>query len=364
MKFEVKDGSFGYEKQGGRTVLDGIDFSVEKGSLTAILGPNGAGKTTLLRCMMGFLHWQRGGSYIDGTDIRELNNRELWQRIAYVPQAKGSVSIYSCEDMVLLGRSSHFGMFGHPGERDREIAREAMERLGIAHLAKRSCAAISGGELQMVLIARALAAQPQMLVLDEPESNLDFKNQLIILDTMSELTQQGISCIFNTHYPTHALQRADHALLLDKRGQHIFGSSMQVITEENLAQAFGVETVIGSIETKHKVYHDVLPLQVISMELTEKPQPAEQTITMEENMDTRLAIIAIIVEDADYAERINNLLHDYRQYVIGRMGMPYEKKGLSIISVVIDAPEDIISTLSGKLGMLRGISVKTTYSKV
>jgi len=365
MIFEVKDGSFGYEKQGGRTVLDGIGFSVEKGSLTAILGPNGAGKTTLLRCMMGFLSWRSGGSYLDGKDIRELNNRELWQRIAYVPQAKGAVSIYSCEEMVLLGRSSHFGMFGHPGDLDREIARQSMERLGIANLAKRSCAAISGGELQMVLIARALAAQPQMLVLDEPESNLDFKNQLIILDTMSELTQQGISCIFNTHYPTHALQRADHALLLDKQGRHIFGNSTQVITEENLARAFGVETVIGSIETKHKIYHDVLPLQVISMDLKEKHQAAaDKPIIMEVNMETRLAIIAIIVEDAEYVEKINNLLHDYRQYVIGRMGMPYEKKGLSIISVVIDAPEDVISTLSGKLGMLRGISVKTTYSKV
>ena len=369
MIFSVKNGSFSYEKKvpEAQMLLHEINFEASSGEIVAVLGPNGAGKTTLLRCMMGFLPWQSGGSFLDGTDIRSLSQRQIWQRIAYVPQAKTASGQYSVAELALLGRGSRFGVFGQPSVEDKEIVSAVLERLGIAHLAKRSCLAISGGELQMALIARALAAEPALLILDEPESNLDFKNQLVILDTMSRLAEEGMACIFNTHYPTHALQHAHKSLLLDKRGKHVFGNTAQVISEENIAAAFGVEAVIGEVETKHHVYRNILPLQVL-------PEKEEETIvqtlvaipereegTMEQ--ETRIAIIGIIVEDRAYVEKINALLHEYAQYIVGRMGMPYAKKDLSIISVIVDAPEDEISTLSGKLGMLKGISVKTTYSK-
>lgn len=189
MKFEVKNGSFGYEK---RKILNNISFEVETGEVMSVLGSNGVGKTTLLKCMMGFLKWQSGRTYIDGRPLEEYPHKDVWKKIAYVPQAKGAAFAYSALDMVVLGRSAHIGTFKQPGQEDIEIALKAMDDIGIVHLKDKLCTRMSGGELQMVLIARALTVSPQMLVLDEPESNLDFKNQLIILDTIRKLSRERI----------------------------------------------------------------------------------------------------------------------------------------------------------------------------
>ncbi|MBQ4321087.1 MAG: ABC transporter ATP-binding protein, partial [Oscillospiraceae bacterium] len=186
MRFEVRNGSFRYPKS-ERQVLQNVSFAAEAGEVTAILGPNGAGKTTLLRCAMGLLKWNGGGSYLDGKDIRRLSYRELWQKVAYVPQARQASDAYTVEEMVLLGRSARIGRFSLPGKEDLAAAAAALERLGLSRYAARRCSELSGGELQMVLIARALASQPEVLILDEPESNLDFKNQLLVLDTMTSL---------------------------------------------------------------------------------------------------------------------------------------------------------------------------------
>ena len=357
MTFEVQNGCFSYSKQ-SRKILNGISFKVEKGDLLAILGPNGAGKTTLLRCMMGFLKWTDGQSMLDGKDISVMTQRELFSRIAYVPQARSAAVSSSVSDMVLLGRSSSYGIFGRPKKEDRLIVEETLESLGLDRLSERLCSELSGGELQMVLIARAIAAKPQLIILDEPESNLDFKNQLVVLKTLHSLTERGISCIFNTHYPVHALRHADKALLIDKSGTPCFGDTKSVITENNMRAAFGVETVIGEIETPHSIYTDVLAVDTLKKDKEEQIMPE---IISDEN--TRLAILGIIVEDRNSTEKLNNLLHEYGSYIVGRMGMPYQKKNLSIISVIVDAPETVISNLAGKLGMLSGVSVKATYSK-
>ena len=226
MIFEVQNGCFAYNH--GRQVLNNISFSVGKGEMLAILGPNGAGKTTLLRCMMGFLKWNTGKSMLDGENIANMTQRQLFSKVAYVPQAKNAVLSSSVKDMVLLGRSSHYGIFGKPGAKDRQIVAETLQSLGLTAMADRACNELSGGELQMALIARALVSEPQVIILDEPESNLDFKNQLIVLKTLQSLTEQGITCIFNTHYPVHALRHADKALLLDKAGNVVFGSAHEV----------------------------------------------------------------------------------------------------------------------------------------
>ncbi len=364
--FEVRNGCFGYPH--GRQVLKNVSFAVQKGEMLAILGPNGAGKTTMLRCMMGFLKWTSGQSLLDGEDIAGMSHRKLFSRVAYVPQAKNATLASSVKDMVLLGRSSHYNIFGKPNAKDRQMVTDTLARLGLSAMAECSCAELSGGELQMVLIARAIVAEPQIIILDEPESNLDFKNQLIVLKTLRSLAEQGITCIFNTHYPVHALRHADKALLLDKSGNVRFGSTSEVITEENMRNAFGVETVIGQIETPHNEYADVLAVNTLPDDPALPEESSEESemepmtqITGDEN--TRLATLSIIVEDRENAEKINAMLHEYGQYVIGRMGMPYPKKEVSIICVVIDAPETVISTLSGKLGQLRGVSMKTTYSK-
>jgi iron complex transport system ATP-binding protein len=259
--FSVQGASFGYRRED--KLLENISFTVEPGQILAVLGPNGAGKTTLLKCMMGLLNWDRGLSMIDGISIARIHYRELWRKIAYVPQAKTPVFSFTAEDMVVMGRSSHIGALRQPKAADYDYAGQAMEAVGISHLKDKICSEISGGELQMVLIARALAAQPSMLVLDEPESNLDFRNQLIILDTIERLARErNISCVFNTHYPAHALKIASHALLLARGGDSRFGPARELINEENMRRAFAVNVHINEVRVEEKSYLSVLALSV------------------------------------------------------------------------------------------------------
>ena len=249
MILEVKNGGFSYHS--GDTLLwKGIDFQLKSGDLMAILGPNGAGKTTLLRCVMGLLKWREGGSFLDGENIAQMSYRDLWSKVAYVPQARNTSAAYSVEEMILLGRSSHFNMWQKPKQQDLELVDKILQDLQISHLKGKSCGALSGGELQMVLIAKALISEPKILILDEPESNLDFRNQLIVLETMSRLASEGMACLFNTHYPMHALQRANKALLLCKGGEYQFGDTKQVICEESIRHAFGVDTI--KVILKHR----------------------------------------------------------------------------------------------------------------
>ena len=256
----IENGSFAYK--GGPQILKDINVEVRAGEILAVLGPNGAGKTTLLRCMMDMLHWDTGRSLLDGEDIRNMPASTLWRRMAYVPQARSAATSYTAFQTVLLGRSARIGAFSSPKEEDMKVAERVMKRLGIWELAHKPCHAISGGELQMVLIARAMAAEPEILVLDEPESNLDFRNQLVVLDTMTSLAAEGMACIFNTHYPAHALQRADRSLLLTKGGMSIYGPTKYVVSEDDIRSIFGVNAVIGDFEAEDSTVQSVIPVSI------------------------------------------------------------------------------------------------------
>lgn len=353
MKIAVENGCFGYKK--GEQLLQNVSLEATDGELVAILGPNGAGKTTMLRCMMGFLHWKDGCSTIDGKDIRNIPQRDLWRTIAYVPQAKNASAAYTAGEMVLLGRSSRIGVFSQPKREDVEKADAVMERLGILHLKEKKCSEISGGELQMVLIARALASEPRILVLDEPESNLDFKNQLIVLETLSRLAAEGMICLFNTHYPAHALQRAGKSFLLCKDGSSIFGPTREVVTEANIRRAFGVRAVIGDVETPENVLRSVLPVGIAQDGGQDEPKPDANV--------RRIASVTILTRDYEMANKINEILHQYSELVIGRMGMPYKKAGVFFISVALDGTESEIHAVGDALGLLPGVSVKTVFAK-
>ena len=347
---EVKNGSFSYDK--AAPVFSDINFNVNRGELMAILGPNGAGKTTLLRCIMGMLKWNSGESLLDGESIRGMPSNKLWSKMAYVPQAKSASSAFTAFETVLLGRSSRINVFASPKKEDIEKAEEALEKLGIIHLSDKKCSCLSGGELQMVLIARALAAEPEILILDEPESNLDFKNQLIVLDTMSALTREGMACIFNTHYPEHALRRADKSLILSKGGSYVFGETGKVLTSDNIRAAFGVETAIGEIETPDSILKNVIPLSLATDGVSKDVENARS-----------IASITVISDGNTAADKINSLLHEYSSLLIGRMGMPYRECGLYIINVTLDGTRSDINSLSHKLSLIPGISVKTTFAK-
>ena len=257
----VRGGSFAYK--GGPQILKDVNLEIERGEILAILGPNGAGKTTLLRCIMDMLHWDSGKSMLEGEDIRQIPASTLWRSMAYVPQARSAATAYTAFQTVLLGRSSRIGAFSSPKEEDMQAAENAMERLGILQLADKPCHAISGGELQMVLIARAIAAEADLLVLDEPESNLDFKNQLVVLDAISALASEGKACVFNTHYPAHALQRADKSLLLTKGGMSIYGPTRFVVSEDDIRSIFGVNSIIGDFGDGGDSVQSVVPVSIV-----------------------------------------------------------------------------------------------------
>ncbi|WP_024796618.1 ABC transporter ATP-binding protein [Tomitella biformata] len=262
MTLTVADGTFGYRRQ--HPILKDISFAIEPGEILAILGPNGVGKTTLLRCMIGLEKWNSGTSALDGVDIATMRPTQLWRRIAYVPQSRNAASVsLTGLDMVTIGRSAHLPTLAQPGAREARMAAEVMAEIGIEHLRDVPCGQMSGGQFQMVLIARALIAEPSLLVLDEPETGLDFKNQLIVLDLLDRLAHtREISVVMNTHYPTHALRIADRSLLLSGDGEPCVGPTEDVITDENMRRVFGVVVHLARVEVDGEIHQSVLPLRV------------------------------------------------------------------------------------------------------
>lgn len=242
MQLAVIKGSYGYHPE--NKVLSQISFELAQGRIMTILGQNGIGKTTLLKCMMGLLKWQEGETRVDGQVFTSMLDRD---GIGYVPQAHKTVFAFSVFDMVTMGRSRHVSIFGMPSKLDREKVLEALSIVGIIDFKDQLCSQLSGGQLQLVYIARALANEPKILIMDEPESHLDFKNQFLILKLIQRLKdEQGISCIINTHYPEHALRISDDTLLLGK-GQYRFGPSHEMITEANIKDYFEVNAKIYTI---------------------------------------------------------------------------------------------------------------------
>ncbi len=258
MIFQVENGSFGF---GEKPLFSQINFEVKQGEILSILGANGVGKTTLLRCMMGLLDWKEGCSKVDKVKITKNCDDSIWTKIGYVPQAKNTVSPLRAKDLVLLGRSAHLKVFSQPTKKDKQRALEALEKINMGHLSDKYCNKMSGGELQMVLIARALCIKPKMLILDEPESNLDFKNQLMVLDTISTLSkEEGISSIVNTHYPDHAIHLSNKSLLLNNNGKSVYGYTNKVLTESNLKDIFKVDVKIINHEIENRRYVSIVPL--------------------------------------------------------------------------------------------------------
>ena len=253
----VHDGCFGF---GDRVLFKDLSFEVEDRRVMTILGPNGAGKTTLLKCMMGMYRWRSGGAELNGRDISGMSPKEITKHIAYVPQMKSSSFDYTVEEMIMMGRASHIKLYESPGEKDKAIVSRYMDRLDISGLAERRYNTLSGGEMQMVMIARALVSEPEILVLDEPESNLDYSNQLKILDIIEELSQE-MACVINTHYPEHALRISDTTLMLDGRGRWVFGNTPDIINEDNLLNIFRIRAKIGTVDDNGKEHRFIVPLE-------------------------------------------------------------------------------------------------------
>lgn len=236
---EVRQLVFGHHQ---RALCDAVTFDVDPGEIVALLGPNGCGKTTLFRTVLGLIPALGGQVRIGGEtcigDGVTVDRVALAGRIAYVPQAHAGAFAYTALDVVLMGRAIHIGRFSVPSAADRALALELLGRLGVAHLAERSYLEISGGERQLVLIARAMAQQAMVLVMDEPTASLDFGNQRLVLREIEALKARGVAVLLSTHQPEHALRIADRVALLGPGSLQALGPARTVLTADTLARLY------------------------------------------------------------------------------------------------------------------------------
>lgn len=244
MSIEVKDLCFSY---GEREVLHGVSFKAEQGEFLSILGPNGVGKSTLFRCVLGLLRDYTGSITVEGRDAKSLSIREAAKLVAYIPQSSHPAFNYSVRDIVLMGTTSGLGTFSTPKKEDVRRVEEALEKIGISHLAERCFHRISGGERQLALIARALVQRAPVLMLDEPTASLDFGNQLLVLTQARELAREGYTVIQTTHNPEQSYMFSDRILAL--RGGEVLteGRPKDVLTSDMMRQLYGVEVEVSSL---------------------------------------------------------------------------------------------------------------------
>jgi iron complex transport system ATP-binding protein len=222
-----------------RKVGEGVTFTLAPGETLAVLGGNGAGKTTLFRTLLGLLPARGGRVDVDGVPVAALSAARRAASIAYVPQLHSPAYAFSVTDAVLMGRASHMGTFARPGRADRAAAADALATLGIGALAARPVTEISGGERQLVMIARALAQAAPILVLDEPTASLDFGNRVRVLRELDRLRARGMTILFSTHEPDQALAHADRALLLADGRPLALDTVARALTATNIERLYG-----------------------------------------------------------------------------------------------------------------------------
>ena len=242
---DIRRLSFSY---GRRTILHKVTLSVRAGEICGLLGPNGSGKSTLFRCCMGFLHPEEGSIHVRGTNIAHMRPAQLARHVAYVPQEHRQPFPFPVRDMVLMGRSPHMQGWLRLSRKDRDIADEVMERIGISHLADMACNQLSGGQRQLVLIARAMAQKTPLILLDEPTSALDFSNQLAVWTALREVAQQGVAILVCCHDPNHILWFCDRAAVMHEGAILAEGPAKTALTAQVLRHVYGPRCVRVSVD--------------------------------------------------------------------------------------------------------------------
>jgi len=243
---QVREASFQY---GDRDILHSLSIEVRRGEILSVLGPNGCGKTTLLRCIAGALRLRSGTVQISGDDVHALAAPARARRIGFLFQDHSPSFPFAVADVVLMGRAPHLGFFGFPGSRDQALADAALERVGMLHLKQRPYTQVSGGERQLILLARILVQEPDVILLDEPTAHLDLRNQVLTLRMVRSLAAEGLTMIMTTHDPNHALWFGGRAALMKDGSFVAVGYASEVMTAAALTATYGVDVAVFSPPT-------------------------------------------------------------------------------------------------------------------
>ena len=241
---EAQDLAIGYP---GHEVGSGITLAAAPGAVLCLLGPNGSGKTTLFKTLLGLLPARDGQVLLAGQPLDSLYRAEIARRVAYVPQAHAAPFAYSALEVVLMGRTARLGLFAQPADTDRDAARTALARLHIEDLAEADYTRLSGGQRQLVLIARALAQETSVLIMDEPTASLDFGNQTLVLQQIAGLAADGLTVILSTHDPDHAFAVGTDAALLHEGRVRATGAPAAALTAEALSSVYGVDVRVEGL---------------------------------------------------------------------------------------------------------------------
>ena len=249
---EVKNISFSYSKD-SPLIFENISFSVEKGDILCVLGPNGTGKTTLIKTLNKIHEINDGEILIDGKNIKKLSYTDISKYIGYIPQGHVPSFPFTVFDVVLMGRSPYISLTSSPKLRDKKIASDALKTVGIYHMKDKEYTNLSGGERQLVFLARVLAQEPDVLILDEPTNHLDFGNQIRLLEILEQLSNLGLAIVMSSHYPDHAFLSANKVAIMKDKTFLDFGSPGEVLTESNLKEAYGIDVELIEFDNGRKI---------------------------------------------------------------------------------------------------------------
>ena len=231
--------SFKYEKKDTDYIWNGINLDIQKGTINVLLGLNGCGKTTLIKLLAGLLKPLNGTISYDDTDLQKIKIKDRAKKYAYVAQQSNVTNDVPVKQYLSYGTTNTLAFYEHPGKEEMALVEKTAKKLNISHLLDKNLGEISGGELQIVLIACALIQNTEILLLDEPTSALDMKNQFLVLSILKEVAKEGKTIIFSSHNPNHALALDANVILLDKGVVRETGVAKEIINEEKLSAIYG-----------------------------------------------------------------------------------------------------------------------------
>ena len=262
---EVENLYFTYDKT---IIFENINFSINQGEILSILGANGCGKTTLINCILGFLQPQQGSIRINGVNKNKLKISDYAKLVSYVPQSHNKIFPYSVEEIILMGRVAYTPFYSSPNEKEKEIVYEAMEIVGIGAMAKKPYTNLSGGEGQLVMLARAIAQKTPIIIMDEPTSHLDCYNELLVLDRIKTLVKSSnISIIMATHFPNQVFNLINSGIdvkvaLMKNKFFFAFGEANDVLTESNISTLYNINACILEKDQGEFCIKQIVPLSI------------------------------------------------------------------------------------------------------